>query len=212
MLMENERKLIVEYGKLLVTKGLTTGTGGNISIFDKEKKYFAISPSGIDYFETEPEDVVIMDLDGKVVEGERKPSSEWMMHLIFYKKRDDVEAVVHTHSRFASTISCMRWEIPALHYYVAFAGKTIPCAKYASYGTQELADNAFDGMGEGKAALLANHGLITIGRSVKEAFLVAEMSEEMAEYYYRTKSIGEPVLLDEEEMESMLVRFKSYGQ
>ena len=212
MLMENERKLIVEYGKLLVTKGLTTGTGGNISIFDKEKKYFAISPSGIDYFETEPEDVVIMDLDGKVVEGERKPSSEWMMHLIFYKKRDDVEAVVHTHSRFSSTISCMRWDIPALHYYVAFAGKTIPCAKYASYGTQELADNAFEGMGDGKAALLANHGLITIGRSVKEAFLVAEMSEEMAEYYYRTKSIGEPVLLDEEEMESMLLRFKSYGQ
>ena len=212
MLMENERKLIVEYGKLLVTKGLTTGTGGNISIFDKEKKYFAISPSGIDYFETEPEDVVIMDLDGKVVEGERKPSSEWMMHLIFYKKRDDVEAVVHTHSRFSSTISCMRWDIPALHYYVAFAGKSIPCAKYASYGTQELADNAFEGMGEGKAALLANHGLITIGRSVKEAFLVAEMSEEMAEYYYRTKSIGEPVLLDEEEMESMLLRFKSYGQ
>ena len=212
MLMENERKLIVEYGKLLVTKGLTTGTGGNISIFDKEKKYFAISPSGIDYFETEPEDVVIMDLDGKVVEGARKPSSEWMMHLIFYKKRDDVEAVVHTHSRFSSTISCMRWDIPALHYYVAFAGKTIPCAKYASYGTQELADNAFDGMGEGKAALLANHGLITIGRSVKEAFLVAEMSEEMAEYYYRTKSIGEPVLLDEEEMENMLLRFKSYGQ
>ena len=212
MLMENERKLIVEYGKLLVTKGLTTGTGGNISIFDKEKKYFAISPSGIDYFETEPEDVVIMDLDGKVVEGERKPSSEWMMHLIFYKKRDDVEAVVHTHSRFSSTISCMRWDIPALHYYVAFAGKTIPCAKYASYGTQELADNAFEGMGEGKAALLANHGLITIGRSVKEAFLVAEMSEEMAEYYYRTRSIGEPVLLDEEEMESMLLRFKSYGQ
>ena len=212
MLMENERKLIVEYGKLLVTKGLTTGTGGNISIFDKEKKYFAISPSGIDYFETEPEDVVIMDLDGKVVEGERKPSSEWMMHLIFYKKRDDVEAVVHTHSRFSSTISCMRWDIPALHYYVAFAGKTIPCAKYASYGTQELADNAFEGMGEGKAALLANHGLITIGRSVKEAFLVAEMSEEMAEYYYRTKSIGEPVLLDEKEMENMLVRFKSYGQ
>ena len=212
MLMENERKLIVEYGKLLVTKGLTTGTGGNISIFDKEKKYFAISPSGIDYFETEPEDVVIMDLDGKVVEGARKPSSEWMMHLIFYKKRDDVEAVVHTHSRFSSTISCMRWDIPALHYYVAFAGKTIPCAKYASYGTQELADNAFEGMGEGKAALLANHGLITIGRSVKEAFLIAEMSEEMAEYYYRTKSIGEPVLLDEKEMENMLVRFKSYGQ
>ncbi len=212
MLMENERKLIVEYGKLLVTKGLTTGTGGNISIFDKEKKYFAISPSGIDYFETKPEDVVIMDLDGKVVDGIRKPSSEWMMHLIFYKKRDDVEAVVHTHSRFASTISCMRWEIPALHYYVAFAGKTIPCAEYASYGTQELADNAFEGMGEGKAALLANHGLITIGRSVKEAFLIAEMSEEMAEYYYRTKSIGEPVLLDEKEMENMLVRFKSYGQ
>ena len=212
MLMENERKLIVEYGKLLVTKGLTTGTGGNISIFDREKKYFAISPSGIDYFETTPEDVVIMDLDGKVVEGIRKPSSEWMMHLIFYKKRDDVEAVVHTHSRFASTISCMRWEIPALHYYVAFAGKTIPCAEYASYGTQELADNAFAGIGEGKAVLLANHGLITIGRSVKEAFLITEMSEEMAEYYYRTKSIGEPVLLDEEEMENMLRKFKSYGQ
>jgi L-fuculose-phosphate aldolase len=212
MLMENERKLIVDYGKLLVTKNLTTGTGGNISIFNKEKQYFAISPSGIDYFETTPEDVVIMDLDGKVVEGVRKPSSEWMMHMIFYKKRDDVESVVHTHSRFASTISCMRWEIPALHYYVAFAGKTIPCAEYASYGTQELADNAFEGIGEGKAVLLANHGLLTIGRNVKEAFLITEMSEEMAEYYYRTKSIGEPVLLDEKEMEYMLEKFKSYGQ
>ena len=212
MLLEEERKKITEYGKLLVTKNLTTGTGGNISIFNREKNYFAISPSGIDYFETTPEDVVVMDLNGKIVDGDKKPSSEWAMHLIFYKNKPDINAVVHTHSTFATTVSCMNWEIPAMHYYVAFAGEKIPCAKYASYGTQELADNAFDGMGEGKAALLANHGLITIGRSVKEAFLVAEMSEEMAEYYYRTKSIGEPVLLDEEEMESMLVRFKSYGQ
>ena len=212
MLMEEERKQIVDYGKLLVTKNLTVGTGGNISIFNREKKYFAISPSGIDYFETTPEDVVIMDLDGKVVDGSRKPSSEWAMHLIFYKNKKEVNAVVHTHSMFATTISCMNWEIPAMHYYVAFAGKKIPCAEYASYGTMELAENAYKGIGDSKIVLLANHGLLATGSNIAEAFSLAEIGEEMSEVYYRTKSLGEPVILPDEEMEFMIKKFSSYGQ
>ncbi len=212
MLLEEERKKITEYGKLLVTKNLTTGTGGNISIFNREKNYFAISPSGIDYFETTPEDVVVMDLNGKIVDGDKKPSSEWAMHLIFYKNKPDINAVVHTHSTFATTVSCMNWEIPAMHYYVAFAGEKIPCAKYASYGTEELAVNAFEAIGENKAVLLANHGLITVGTNIEQAFFLAEVSEEMSEIYYRTKSMGEPVILSDEEMKFMIKKFKSYGQ
>ena len=96
MLLEKERELVVEYGKKLITAGLTRGTGGNISVINKKESLMAISPSGMDYFETEPGDVVIMDLEGEIVDGFRKPSSEWRMHLIFYQKREDVGAVVHT--------------------------------------------------------------------------------------------------------------------
>ena len=97
MILEQERKDIVTYSRKLITEGLTVGTGGNISVFDPEKKCFAITPSGIDYFEMTPDDVVIVDLEGKVVEGNRRPSSEVELHRIFYQKRDDIRAVVHTH-------------------------------------------------------------------------------------------------------------------
>ena len=97
MLLEQERIDVVNYCKKLITAGLTTGTGGNISILNREKGLYAMSPSGMDYFETQPEDVVVMDLDGNVVDGKRKPSSEHALHRIFYTDRDDLDAIVHTH-------------------------------------------------------------------------------------------------------------------
>jgi len=112
LLLEEKRQVIVEYGKKLIAAGLTRGTGGNISVLDEKSKLMAISPSGMDYFETKPEDVVVMDLNGKIVDGFRKPSSEWRMHLIFYQKREDVGAVVHTHSMFATTLATLHWEVP----------------------------------------------------------------------------------------------------
>ena len=122
MLLEKERKKIVKYGKKLIESGLTKGTGGNISIYNEEENLMAISPSGIDYFETEPEDVTVLDLDGNIVDGDRKPSSEYPMHKIFYEKRDDIKAVVHAHSMYSTTISTLRWDIPALSYLVPFGG------------------------------------------------------------------------------------------
>jgi len=132
LLLEEKRQVIVEYGKKLIAAGLTRGTGGNISVLDEKSKLMAISPSGMDYFETKPEDVVVMDLNGKIVDGFRKPSSEWRMHLIFYQKREDVGAVVHTHSMFATTLATLHWEVPPASYLIAYAGKKVPCAPYAT--------------------------------------------------------------------------------
>lgn len=212
MLLQQERELIVEYGKKLITSGLTKGTGGNISIYNREEKLMAISPSGLDYFKTNPEDIIVLDVEGTVIEGNRKPSSELGMHSIFYRDRDDISAVVHAHSTFATAIACLNWEIPAVHYLVAFAGKNVRCAKYATFGTQELAINAFEGMKDRNAVLLANHGLLAGADNIHQAFNIAEEIEFCAEIYYRTKGIGDPVILSEEEMELMLVKFKSYGQ
>jgi len=211
--LEEERQVVVEYGKKLITAGLTRGTGGNISVLEPKSKLMAISPSGMDYFETKPEDVVVMDLKGKIVDGFRKPSSEWRMHLIFYQKRKDVGAVVHTHSMFATTLATLHWEVPPASYLIAYAGKKVPCAPYATFGTQEIADAAYDTMGrEYDAVLLANHGLIAVGPDMPSAFGTAEIIEMVCEIYYRAKCIGEPVILPDEEMELMLEKFKTYGQ
>lgn len=212
MLLKEERELIVEYGKKLITHGLTKGTGGNISIYNRELRLMAISPSGIDYFETNPEDVVILNLAGEVVEGNRKPSSELEMHSIFYKKRDDINAIVHTHSAYATTISALNWDLPAVSYLVAYSGLNVRCAKYASFGTSELAENAFEAMKDRRAVLLANHGLLAGAGDVINAFNIAEEIEFSAEIYYRAKSIGEPVILSEDEMKHMVEKFKTYGQ
>lgn len=213
MLLKEERELIVEYGKKLITSGLTKGTGGNISIYNREKNLMAISPSGIDYFETLPEDVVVTDLDGKIIDGIRKPSSELDMHRIFYQKRDDINSVVHSHSTYSTTLATLRWPLPASNYFVAIAGgNNVRCAEYATFGTWDLAESAFEAMKGRYACFLANHGLLTASKDLPNAFSIAEEVERCAESYYRAKSIGEPVLLSDEEMKLMLVKFKSYGQ
>ncbi len=212
MLLQEERKQIVEYGKRLVKYRLTRGTGGNISIFNKEKELMAISPSGMNYFEIEPGDVVVMDLDGKIADGTRKPSSEYEMHRIFYLNREGIGAAVHTHSTYSTVLSCMHWPIPSVHYLVAYAGMDVPCAEYASFGTKEIADKAFAAMGDRNAVLLANHGMLAVGPDLPAAFNTAEETEFCAEIYYRTKCVGQPVLLPDDEMKRMIERFKTYGQ
>ncbi len=210
--MKEEREKIVEYGKKLIESGLTKGTGGNLSIYNREKQLMAISPSGIHYFQTKPEDVVVLNLKGEIVDGDKKPSSEREMHRIFYEKRDDIDAIIHTHTMYATTLSCLRWKLPAVHYILASAGKDIRCAEYATFGTDELADNAFKAMKDRKAVLLANHGLLAGSNNLEDALSITEDIEYCSELYYRAKSIGEPVILDDEEMDIMVDRFKSYGQ
>lgn len=207
MLMERERNLIVEYGKKLISSGLTTGTGGNLSIFNRNKQLIAISPSGMDYFKTSAQDIVILNLDGEIVDGDRKPSSEFAMHKIFYENRKDICAMVHTHSIFAATIASMGWDLPPVHYLLALAGPDVKCAPYATYGTKDLAENAFNFMEGRKAVLLANHGLLVGRDDLEAAFELAQHVEYCCELYYRTKSLGQPVILDDEEMQVMIRKF-----
>lgn len=173
----------------------------------------AITPTGMLYYDIKPEDVVVMDLENNVIDGKRQPSSEYLMHKIFYEKREDVRAVVHTHSIYATTIAALNWELPAVHYLIGFGGGgKVPVAEYATYGTLELAENAFKAMGKYNAVLLANHGLLAVGKDINWAFNTAEEIEFTCQVYYRAKAIGEPVILPEEEMERIMVKFESYGQ
>ncbi len=212
MLMEKARKEIIEYGKKLVASNLTKGTGGNLSVFDRENGYMAITPTGIDFFEIQPEDIVIMDLEGNVVEGNRLPSSEWEMHLLQYKERTDLDAVIHAHTTYATVLACLRWELPATHYMIAVAGKNVRCAEYATYGSHELALNATKAMRERRAVILANHGILAGANDLLNAFNIIEEVEYCSQIYYMAKSIGEPIVLPDEEMNLMAEKFKTYGQ
>ncbi|WP_286951509.1 MULTISPECIES: L-fuculose-phosphate aldolase [Aminobacterium] len=212
MKLQEEREAIVAYCQKMITSRLTTGTGGNISICNRARGEVAMTPTGIDYFEMKAADVVIMSLSGEIIEGNVKPSSEAEMHLALYKRRDDISAVVHTHSVFATTIACLRWELPPVHYLIGFSGKKVPLASYATYGTPELAQNVAKAIGNYNAVLLANHGLVAVGETLSRAFSTAEEIELVSEIYYRTKSIGEPVILSEEEMENVLRKFADYGK
>ncbi|MGL6066510.1 MAG: L-fuculose-phosphate aldolase [Cetobacterium sp.] len=213
MLLEKERKELIIYGKKMITENLTKGTGGNLSIFNREKNLMAITPSGIDYFDIKSEDIVIIDvITGNIVDGHNVPSSECDMHRIFYKYRDDISAVVHTHSTFSTTISCLNITLPPIHYILATAGVDVKCAEYATYGTVKLAKNAFEAMKDRNAALLANHGLITGSSSLKEAFSIALDVEFCSELFCKSKAVGEPISLKIDEMKTMIQRFKNYGK
>ena len=213
MLMQEERELVVEYGKKMSAAGLSTGTSGNISIYNAEKGLVAISPSGMDYFSTTPEDVVILDLDGKVVDGKRKPSSEWALHTAFYKRKPHARAVVHTHSMFCTTMAVLGQPIRAVHYVIGDAGAAeVPCAPYQLFGTEALADAAMEVCGKSNAVLLGNHGLVCCGGAIRSAYSLACNLEYVAELQYRAMCIGKPNVLTEEQMAEVMVKFQSYGQ
>lgn len=211
MLLEQERETIVAYGKKLITSQLTTGTGGNLSIYNRERGLVAIKPSGVDYFEMQPEDVVVVDLDSNKVDGKLKPSSEIHFHLALYHHRKNINAVVHTHQVYATTIACLKWELPAVHYLVGLSGNKVPVAPYATYGSKELSDNIMQTIGNYNACLMANHGLVTVGTSMASAFATAEEIELVSRLYYQAKCIGEPALLSDEDMKAVMKKLDTYG-
>ncbi len=214
MMMRQERELVVEYGKKLLTERLTNGTAGNISIFDPKTGFMAISPSGVPYMETAPEDIVILDLEGNTVEGYNKPSSEYELHSIFYKHRGDVRAVVHTHSMFATTLACMGEPLRSVHYAIADARVTeLPMAPFVPFGTPELAQAAVDHLGnEAKAILLANHGIVCCDETIKGAFALAQTCEWCAEVQWRCMAAGGMNVISDEDMAKTFERYKTYGQ
>jgi L-fuculose-phosphate aldolase len=212
MILKTQRSAVARFGRRLLGAGLTTGTGGNLSWCDRRRGLIAVSPSGVAYDETTAADVTVVDLDGRRVDGRRTPSSELPFHLALYRHRPDVAAVVHTHSVYATTLACLHWEIPAVHYLVGFAGRKVPLAPYATYGTEALARNVVESIGGAGAVLLANHGMIAVGPDLERAFAVAEEIELVARIYYQAKTVGTPCILPDDEMERVIERFKSYGK
>lgn len=213
MLLQEERDLVVDYGKQMSSAGLSAGTSGNISIFNAEDQLMAISPSGMGYFETTPADVVVMDLDAHVIDSDRKPSSEWAMHSAFYKAKPHARAVVHTHSVYCTTFATLGQPLRSVHYVIGDAGASIvPCAPYQTYGTPELGEAAVATCGNGDAVLLGNHGLIVCGRNIASAFGLARNLEFIAEIQWRALCVGSPHIISDEEMSNVMKRFQTYGQ
>jgi L-fuculose-phosphate aldolase len=158
---------------------------------------------------------VLVDLDARVLEGSFEPSVETPMHTGIYRSRPEARGIVHTHARFSTILACLNWEIPPIHYMLATLSDEgrIPVARYATYGTEELARNAAQALGSAhRACLLRNHGTIAVGASVTEAYSRTELLEEMAEIFYRARVAGEPVLLTPEQLAEVSAKIHDYGQ
>ena len=191
--------------------GLSPGTSGNVSA--RRDGHVWITPSGVPYAELFPERIVSMTLDGAVVETGGTPSSEWRLHLGIYRARPGVGGIVHTHSPYATALACLREEIPAFHYMVAVAGGApIRCAPYATYGTPALAHHAVAALEDRRACLLANHGVVALGATPAQALHLAQEVEALARQYVLARQVGDPIILDDDEMQRVLERFADYGQ
>lgn len=193
--------------------GINQGTSGNASV--RLDDGYLITPSGMAYADITPEDVVFKQLHGEYLSpnGLRKPSSEWRFHEDILAARPEVNAIVHTHGKAVMTMACLRKDIPAFHYMVALAGgDSIRCAPYVLFGTQELSDLALQALADRRACLLANHGQIALGNSLKQALSMAVEVETLCDVYWRTLVAGGPTLLSESEMLAAQAKFqKGYG-
>ncbi|NPA25417.1 MAG: hypothetical protein GXO34_06290 [Deltaproteobacteria bacterium] len=207
-----ERQKIVDFGLRMVADHLTTGTGGNLSLALRLEKKIFISPSGIPYDQLEADDISVLDFSGRHLAG-KAPSSEWHLHLELYRNRPEINAVVHTHSRFATTFAVLNQPIPACHYLIGISGADqVRVAPYATFGTPELARVTAVALKNDNCILMANHGLITVGKSLDDSYNTALYIEEVAELYYRARSLGEPILLSADQMQEAKARFRTYGR
>ena len=207
---EDIRSEIIASCREMNRRGLNQGVSGNISV--RVPEGLLITPSGMEYDEMTPADMVIMHLDG-THEGSRRPSSEWRFHRDIMAKRPEIGAVTHMHSMFCATLSCLRKDIPAAHYMIVVGGgNSIRCTPYRAYGTQEIADAALKALEGRTACLLANHGMIATGPNLKKAMWLAVEVENLAAQYWRALQVGEPCLLTDEEVAATLAQFKNYGQ
>lgn len=211
----NEQELraeIVAVAQAIDRAGFCPSKSGNVSA--RFAGGLLITPSGLPYALTRPEDLIHLSLDGAVLSGARKPSSEWPFHVAIYRARPDAQAIVHTHSPRATALSCTRRGIPAFHYMIALCGGAdVRCAEYATFGTPELAENAVKALEERKAVLLANHGVIALGGSLAGAHQIVAEVENLAGQYLDILAAGlEPAILDGEEMERVAARFAGYGK
>ncbi len=211
--MINARENLLNITNKLLTAGLNHGATGNCSCRDSGG--FLITPTGVDSSKLTTDMMVRMNLSDNLSQPESKyqPSSEWQFHQAILEKYPEINAVVHTHSVFASSLSVLGQEIPAFHYMIAVVGgNSVRCAPYAMFGTKELSDNILEAIKDRKACLLSNHGLVAIGKDLKEAFNIAEEVEHLCRLFIEAKKIGDPLLLSDKQMTEVLNRFNSYSR
>lgn len=212
--MPELREQLIATALRMSAAGLNKGTAGNLSVRHREgnREGFLITPTGMDYAALQADDIVFMHLDG-THQDKRQPSSEWRFHRDLYVARPEAGAVLHAHSPFATSLACLRRDIPPFHYMIArFGGDTLHCAAYATFGTQALSDAALKAMQARCACLLANHGMLVFGSDLAQALDLGVELETLCEQYWRACQLGEPVLLDAAEMATVLEKFSSYGQ
>lgn len=202
---------VVAIAKSMDDVGLAPNKSGNVSCRDGDG--FLITPSGVPYRDLVPADIARLDATGSVLAASRRPSSEWRMHAAIYRRRPDVQAIVHTHSPNATALACAHRGIPAFHYMIALAGGDVCCMPYATFGSDELAAHAVAGLEGRRATLLANHGVVAVGVSLRAALAVAVEVENMAQQYLALLAAGlEPRVLDADEMARVIGKFKDYGR
>ena len=203
------RTEIVERARALVADGLVVGTAGNLSAHDGD--LIAVTPSGVDYATMTAADVVVVDLDGTVVEGHLKPTSELPLHLLCYRDHG-ARAVVHTHSAAAVALSLLRDDVPLVHYQTAVLGGRIAVAEYAPFGTDELAANVSAALTGRTAAVMRHHGTLVLGDSLAVADTGARHLEWLCDVWLRAAAVGTPRELTEEQLADVVRRFAGYGQ
>ena len=206
---QNVRQRLLDAAVAMNAHDINSGTSGNLSVRTGEG--MLITPSGLAYDTLTVEDLVTVDFDGSS-SGRHRPSSEWRIHVDIYRKRADAGAIVHAHPVHCTALACQHRGIPAFHYMVAVAGgNDIPCASYATFGSQALSDNVLAALAGRNACLMANHGMIAVGASPLMALRLVVEIENLARTYCASLAIGEPDILDDEEMARVLERFGDYG-
>ncbi len=188
---------------------INQGKSGNLSV--RSGRGMLITPSGVNYSDMQADDIVLVGESG-VPQGHRTPSSEWRFHHDIYRHRDDAQAILHAHPQHCSALACLNKPIPAFHYMVAVAGgRNIRCATYATFGSQALSDNVVAALQGRKACLMANHGLLCLDQNLKKVLSLAIEIENLARTYGHCLALGDPVILNDEEMDRVIEKFKKYG-
>ena len=210
--MDDLKFEVIKFAKKLNSDNLSPLRSGNISLrAEGDKHGFFITPSGKKYSDLKLDDIAFVSLDGKFDKDGPIPSSEWRFHQDIYINKNDAKAIVHAHSVHATAVSAHGEDVPAFHYMIALAGgENIKCAKYATFGTRELSENIIEALENRKGCLMENHGQVTFGNNLEEAFELAKEIENICHQYINTIKIGEPKILSSSEMDKILEKVKNY--
>lgn len=209
-MLEDEREQVCHWAQRTAADGLVVGRSGNLSV--RSGDLVAVTPTGVDHDRLRPEDVPVVRLDGRPVEGGLVPTSELPMHLAVYAADEMRTAVVHTHAVHATAVSLLVDEVPPVHYVLGTLGDSVRVAPYATYGTEELAGHVVTALANRYGCLLRNHGTITTGSNLVEAYERTVQLEWACRVWLLARTVGEPTLMSAAQMHEVTRKLATYGQ